>query len=156
SRQITIGDITMYMSAYRASLGSLQTVIRTIADIYGNHLFIQDLRRILLYRPHIMTPPNARAIEKDAPLTIEFDNVSFRYQGKGPWVLSGIAFRLEAGVRMALVGENGSGKTTLVKLLLRFYDPTEGRILINGIDLRNLDLESYYARIGVIFQEFAQ
>jgi ATP-binding cassette, subfamily B, bacterial len=156
SRQITIGDITMYMSAYRASLGSLQMVIKTIADIYGNHLFIQDLRGILLYKPQIMTPPNAQAIEQDTPLKIEFDNVSFRYHAEGPWVLSALSFRLDAGVRMALVGENGSGKTTLVKLLLRFYDPTEGRILINGIDLRNLDLESYYARIGVIFQEFAQ
>jgi ATP-binding cassette subfamily B protein len=156
SRQISIGDITMYMSAYRSALGSLQMLIKTIADIYGNHLFVQDLRRILFYKPHIMTPPDAQAIEKDAPLTIEFEGVSFRYHEDGPWVLSAISFRLDTGVRMALVGENGSGKTTLVKLLLRFYDPTEGRILVNGVDLREVDLESYYARIGVIFQEFAQ
>jgi ATP-binding cassette subfamily B protein len=146
----------MYMSAYRASLGSLYGVIKTIADIYGNHLFIQDLRGILLYRPHITTLINAQVIEKDVPLTVEFDNVSFRYREDGPWILSSISFRLDSGVRMALVGENGSGKTTLVKLLLRFYDPTEGRILVNGVDLRELDLDSYYARIGVIFQEFAQ
>ena len=155
SKQITIGDVTMYMSAYRASLGSLSALVKTIADIYGNHLFIQDLRGILLYQPHIRRSPDARIIEKDMPLAIEFDHVRFRYQEEGPWVLADVSFRLDAGVRMALVGDNGSGKTTLMKLLLRFYDPTEGRILVNGQDLREVDLDSYYARIGVIFQQFA-
>jgi ABC-type multidrug transport system fused ATPase/permease subunit len=90
------------------------------------------------------------------PLAIEFEHVRFRYQEESPWVLSDVSFRLDTGVRMALVGDNGSGKTTLVKLLLRFYDPTEGRILVNGVDLREVNLDSYYARIGVIFQQFAQ
>jgi ATP-binding cassette, subfamily B, bacterial len=125
AQQITIGDVTMYMSAYRASLGSLSALMKTIADIYGNHLFIQDLRGILLYQSHIRRSQHARIIEKDAPLAIEFDHVRFRYQEEGPWVLSDVSFRLDVGVRMALVGDNGSGKTTLVKLLLRFYDPTE-------------------------------
>jgi ATP-binding cassette, subfamily B, bacterial len=156
SRPTTIGDITMYMSAYRAALGSLSALVKTIADIYGNHLFIQDLRGILLYRPRIPISPHAQIIDKETPLAIEVDRVWFRYRQDGPWVLSDISFRLEAGVRMALIGDNGSGKTTLVKLLLRFYDPTEGRILINGVDLREIDLDSYYARIGVIFQQFAQ
>jgi ATP-binding cassette subfamily B protein len=152
----TIGDVTMYMSAYRASLGSLSALIKTIADIYGNHLFIQDLRGILLYQSRIRRSAHARIIEKDMPLAIAFDHVRFRYQDEGSWVLSDVSFRLDTGVRMALVGDNGSGKTTLVKLLLRFYDPTEGRILINGVDLREIELDSYYARIGVIFQQFAQ
>jgi ABC-type multidrug transport system fused ATPase/permease subunit len=156
SKPITIGDVTMYISAYRASLGSLSALVKTIADIYGNHLFIQDLRGILLYQPRIRRSPHARIIEKDMPLGIEFEHVRFRYQDEGPWVLSDVSFRLDAGVRMALVGDNGSGKTTLVKLLLRFYDPTRGRILVNGVDLREIDLDSYYARIGVIFQQFAQ
>jgi ATP-binding cassette subfamily B protein len=156
SRPTTIGDITMYMSAYRAALGSLSALVKTIADIYGNHLFIQDLRGILLYRPRIPISPHAQILDKETPLAIEVDRVWFRYRQDGPWVLSDVSFRLEAGVRMALIGDNGSGKTTLVKLLLRFYDPTEGRILINGVDLREIDLDSYYARIGVIFQQFAQ
>jgi ABC-type multidrug transport system fused ATPase/permease subunit len=156
SRQITIGDVTMYMSAYRSALGSLSALVKTIADIYSNHLFIQDLRGILLYEPCIRRSPQAQIIEKDTPLSIEFEHVWFRYREEGPWVLSDVSFRLDAGVRMALVGDNGSGKTTLVKLLLRFYDPTKGRLLLNGIDLREIDLDSYYARIGVIFQQFAQ
>jgi ATP-binding cassette subfamily B protein len=156
SRPITIGDVTMYMSAYRASLGSLSTLVKTIADIYGNHLFIQDLRGIFGYESRVRLSALAQMIDKDIPLAIEFDRVWFRYQEDGPWILSDISFRLDAGVRMALIGENGSGKTTLVKLLLRFYDPTDGRILVNGIDLRQIDLTSYYARIGVIFQQFAQ
>jgi ATP-binding cassette, subfamily B, bacterial len=145
----------MYMSAYRASLGSLSALVKTIADIYRNHLFIQDLRGILLYQPRIRRAPYVRIIEKDMPLAIEFEHVRFRYQEESPWVLSDVSFRLDTGVHMALVGDNGSGKTTLVKLLLRFYDPTEGRILVNGMDLREVDLDSYYARIGVIFQQFA-
>jgi ATP-binding cassette, subfamily B, bacterial len=156
SKQITIGDITMYMAAYRSSLASLSSLVKTIADIYGNHLFIQDLRGILLYEPRIRRSPNALIIEKDTPLAIAFDHVWFRYREDGPWILSDVSFQLDAGVRMALVGANGSGKTTLVKLLLRFYDPSQGRILLNGVDLRDIDLDSYYARIGVIFQQFAQ
>jgi ATP-binding cassette, subfamily B, bacterial len=156
SKPTTVGDITMYMSAYRAALGSLSALVKTIADIYRNHLFIQDLRGILLYTPRIAISPHAQIIDKETPLAIEADHVWFRYRQDGPWVLSDISFRLEAGVRMALIGDNGSGKTTLVKLLLRFYDPTVGRILINGVDLREIDLNSYYARIGVIFQQFAQ
>jgi ATP-binding cassette, subfamily B, bacterial len=156
SKPTTIGDITMYMSAYRAALGSLSALVKTIADIYGNHLFIQDLRGILLFTPRIAIPPHAQILDKETPLAIEVEHVWFRYREDGPWVLSDISFRLEAGVRMALIGDNGSGKTTLVKLLLRFYDPTKGRILINGVDLREIDLNSYYARIGVIFQQFAQ
>ena len=144
------------MSAYRAALGSLSALVKTIADIYGNHLFIQDLRGILPYTPRIAISPHAQIIDKETPLAIEVDHVWFRYREDGPWVLSDISFRLEAGVRMALIGDNGSGKTTLVKLLLRFYDPTDGRILINGVDLREIDLNSHYARIGVIFQQFAQ
>jgi ATP-binding cassette subfamily B protein len=122
----------------------------------ATHLFIQDLRGILLFTPRIAFSPHAQIIDKETPLAIEVDHVWFRYRQDGPWVLSDISFRLEAGVRMALIGDNGSGKTTLVKLLLRFYDPTEGRILINGVDLREIDLNSYYARIGVIFQQFVQ
>jgi ATP-binding cassette, subfamily B, bacterial len=156
SNQITIGDVTMYMSAYRVSLGSLSSLVKTIADIYGKHLFIQDLREILTYEPRIRISPNAQIIEKDTPITAEFDHVWFHYQEEGSWVLRDVSFRLDAGVRMALVGENGSGKITLVKLLLRFYDPTEGRILVNGVDLRQIDLDSYYARIAIIFQQFAQ
>jgi ATP-binding cassette subfamily B protein len=156
TRPVTIGDMTMYMSAYRSALGSLAALVKTIADIYGNHLFIQDLRAILRYQPRLRRSPHAQTIDKDMPLAIEFEHVRFRYQEEGPWVLSDVSFRLDAGVRMALVGDNGSGKTTLVKLLLRFYDPTEGRILVNGVDLREIDRDSYYARIGVIFQQFAQ
>jgi ABC-type multidrug transport system fused ATPase/permease subunit len=77
SKQITIGDVTMYMSTYRASLGSLSALVKTIADICGNHLFIQDLRGILLYQPYIRISPQARIIEKDMPLAIEFDHVRF-------------------------------------------------------------------------------
>jgi ATP-binding cassette, subfamily B, bacterial len=116
SKQITIGDVTMYMSAYRASLGSLSALVKTIADIYGNHLFIQDLRGILLYQPRIRRSPHARIVEKDMPLAIEFEHVWFRYQGESPWVLSDVSFRLDTGVRMALVGDNGSGKTMLLTL----------------------------------------
>jgi len=95
SKQITIGDVTMYMSAHRAALGSLSALVKTIADIYGNHLFIQDLRGILLYQPRIRRSPDARIIEKNMLLVIEFEHVRFRYQDEGPWVLSDVSFRPE-------------------------------------------------------------
>jgi ATP-binding cassette, subfamily B, bacterial len=156
SRPITLGDVTMYMSAYRASQGTLAALVRTIGELYGSHLFIRDLREVLRYEPRLRIRPQARVIAADEPLTITFEEVSFRYRAEGPWVVSGISFTFEAGRRLAVVGENGSGKTTLVKLLLRFYDPTQGRIMVNGTDLREIDLVSYYARIGAIFQACAQ
>src|SRR5687767_31590 len=97
SGTITIGDVTMYISAYRAALGSLSILVKTIADIYGNHLFIQDLRRIFLYEPRVSISPHAQIIGKDTPLTIAFDHVWFRYQKDGPWILSDVSFRLDAG-----------------------------------------------------------
>lgn len=156
SRQFSLGDLTMYMSGYRSAQGSLGGFVRSIGQLYENHLFIRDLSEILAYKPRISIVPNARIIRPEEALAITFDKVTFQYGPDKPPALSDVSFSLGAGGHIALVGENGSGKTTLVKLLLRFYDPTQGRILINGMDLKEIDLESYYARIGGIFQEFVR
>ena len=105
-------------------------------------------------RPTIYSKPNALPAPRPIKQGFEFRNVSFRYPGNSRTVLNGLNFHLKPGQRVALVGENGEGKTTIVKLLTRLYDPSEGQILLDGIDLREYDLEDFYREIGVIFQDF--
>ena len=108
-------------------------------------------------RPQIRTKENAIHFSAAEPPLIEFKNVSFRYpseKGESPMVLRNISFTIKPGEKIAIVGVNGSGKTTLIKLLCRIYDPTEGSILINGIDLRDLHLEDWQSAIGILFQDF--
>ncbi|MBI2023637.1 ABC transporter ATP-binding protein [Candidatus Giovannonibacteria bacterium] len=153
---ITLGDLTIiFMTGYRSALGSLMGIARSIGELYKSHLFIRDLIELLSYEPRLIMAFCPQVVEA-GPLTITFERVSFRYSSDKPDVLTDVSFSVNAGERIALVGENGAGKTTLVKLLLRFYDPTEGRILINGIDLKEVELESYYSRIGGIFQDFVK
>lgn len=156
AKQFTLGDVTMYISGYRSAQGSLSGLVRSIGSLYEDHLFINNLTEFLAYKPHIKIADDAKIIHTDEPLNIQFENVSFKYADTEKLVLSNISLSLKKGERIALVGENGAGKTTLIKLLLRFYDPTSGRILVNGTDLREIDLESYYAKIGGIFQEFVR
>src|SRR5262249_60410120 len=102
----------------------------------------------------IRSKDNALAAPRPIVRGFEFRNVSFRYPGTSRMVLNGLNVTLRAGERVALVGENGEGKTTLVKLMTRLYDPVEGQVLLDGIDLREYDLEDLYREIGVIFQDF--
>ena len=150
---VTVGDAVMFIAAFKAAQGSLGTIAEAIGDLYESYLFITDLHEFLHIPPHLVAPPGARVIQPGEPLTVEFQGVWFRYAEDVPDVLRDVSFTLRPGERVALIGENGAGKTTLIKLLLRFYDPCQGHILINGTDLREVDLASYYASIGMIFQD---
>jgi ATP-binding cassette subfamily B protein len=150
---VTIGDAVMFVGAFKAAQGSLGTIVEALGELYESSLFITDLETFLQLSPRLASPPGARVLRPQEPLTVEFRRVRFRYAADAPDVLRDVSVTLRPGQRVALVGENGAGKTTLIKLLLRFYDPSAGQILINGTDLREIDLASYYTNIGMIFQE---
>ena len=150
---VTVGDAVMFIGAFKTAQGSLSTIAEAIGNLYESDLFITDLQAFLQLSPRLVTPAGARVLRPQEPLTIESHEVWFRYAEDQPDILRDVALTLRAGERVALIGENGAGKTTLIKLLLRFYDPSAGRILINGTDLREIDLASYYANIGMIFQD---
>ena len=126
----------------------------TLSGIADQALFLTDLLAFFEMQPTIRSKPNALPAPRPIREGFEFRNVSFCYPGTSRMVLKGLNFRLYPGERVAIVGENGQGKTTIVKLITRLYDPTEGQILLDGVDLREYDLEDLYREIGVIFQDF--
>jgi len=133
---------------------NLQQIFSTLSGIADQALFLTDLLAFFEMQPSIRSKPNALPAPRPIVRGFEFRNVSFCYPGNPRLVLDRLSFRLDPRERVALIGENGQGKTTIVKLITRLYDPTEGQILLDGIDLREYSLEDLYREIGVIFQDF--
>jgi ATP-binding cassette subfamily B protein len=132
----------------------VQRLLSGAAEIYSQCLYLKDLFDFFETRPTITSREGAPAVPRPSREGFTFENVGFRYPDSDVWALRGVSFSLRPGERVALVGGNGAGKTTLVKLLARLYDPTEGRITLDGRDLRDYDLASLRASVGVIFQDF--
>jgi ATP-binding cassette subfamily B protein len=153
---LTIGTLTFLAGAIAGASTNIQAVFSTFAHIADHALFLTDLIEFFSVRPQIYSKPNALPGPRPIREGFEFKNVSFTYARKTKPVLENVNFRLEPGERIALVGANGHGKTTIVKLLTRMYDPTAGQILLDGIDLREYDLEDLWKNIGVIFQDFVR
>jgi len=151
---LTIGQLTFLAGAIAGASAGIQAVFTTFSGIADQALFMTDLVDFFAVQPTIRSKPGALVAPRPIRQGIEFRNVSFSYPGNRRKILSGINMRIEPQERIALVGENGQGKTTIVKLLTRLYDPTEGQILLDGIDLREYDLEDLWKEIGVIFQDF--
>jgi ATP-binding cassette subfamily B protein len=151
---LTIGTLTFLTAAIAGTSTNIQAVFSTFSTIADQALFITDLLNFFDTQPTVVSKPNALPAPRPARMGFEFRDVSFAYPGQSRWVLSHISFHLKAGERLALVGENGQGKTTVVKLLTRLYDPTAGQILLDGVDLREYDLEDLWKEVGVIFQDF--
>jgi len=151
---LTIGELTFLSGAIVQASGNIQQIFSTLASIADQALFLTDLLAFLEMRPTIYSKPNALPAPRPMVRGFEFRNVSFRYPGSTRAVLSGLDFKLSPGERVALVGDNGQGKTTMVKLMTRLYDPLEGQVLLDGVDLREYSLEDLYREIGVIFQDF--
>ncbi len=151
---LTIGALTFLAGALAGSSSQIQQVFSTFSGIADQSLFLSDLVEFFAMKPRIAVA--ARPIPAPRPIRsgFEFRNVSFRYPNAARAVLNELEMRIEPGERVALVGENGQGKTTLVKLMTRLYDPTAGRILLDGVDLRDYDPDSLHAEMGVIFQDF--
>jgi len=150
----SFGTLTLLANAIREASSNLQQTFSSLSTIADQALFMTDLIAFFEMRPTILSKPGALPAPRPILRGFEFRDVSFRYPGNSRLVLNGLNFRLNPSERVALIGENGEGKTTIVKLLTRLYDPDEGQILLDGIDLRDYDLEDLYREIGVIFQDF--
>jgi ATP-binding cassette subfamily B protein len=151
---LTIGTLTFLAGAIQQASTNIQQIFSTLAGIADQALFLTDLLAFFEMQPTIRSKPNALPAPRPIVQGFEFRNVSFSYPGSSRLVLNRMNFRLRPGERVALIGENGQGKTTLVKLITRLYDPSEGEILLDGVDLREYDLEDLHREIGVIFQDF--
>jgi len=152
----SIGDLTFLAGSFRRLRNLLENLLLGFSQVAGQALYIDDLFSFFEIRPEIVPPANPRPFPVPIRDGFVFENVGFRYPGAERWAVRGLTFKLHAGEILALVGENGAGKTTLVKLLARLYDPDEGRILLDGHDLREYDLFTLRANIGVIFQDFVR
>jgi ATP-binding cassette subfamily B protein len=150
----TIGDLTLIATAIMQAMANIQQAFSTASGVADQALFLTDLLAFFEMKPAVASKPNALPAPSPIARGFEFRNVSFVYPGTDRRVLSNFTFTLRPGERVALIGENGQGKTTVVKLITRLYDPTEGQILLDGVDLREYDLAALHAEIGVIFQDF--
>lgn len=151
---ITLGTLVFLSGSFDRMRGLLQGFMSRFSSIAEGSLYLQDLFDFFAIRPAISSPPSPRPVPDIFRQGFRFEKVGFRYPGTDSWVLRDLTFDLKAGEKLALVGENGAGKTTLVKLLARLYDPTEGRILLDGHDLREYDPEMLRDKVGIIFQDF--
>jgi ATP-binding cassette subfamily B protein len=155
SGQITSLDTVVFLTgAILQVSANIQNIFSTLAGIADQALYLTDLLAFFNMQPTVLSKPDAIPAPRPIKDGFEFRNVSFWYPGTTRRILDGFNMRLEPGERIALIGQNGQGKTTIVKLISRLYDPTEGRILLDGIDLREYSIESLCHEIGVIFQDF--
>ncbi|HZO98862.1 MAG TPA: ABC transporter ATP-binding protein [Terriglobia bacterium] len=152
--RLSVGTLTFLAGAIAGASSNIGMIFSTFSSIADQALFLTDLLDFFAVKPRVTSGPRARRTPRPLVRGFEFRNVSFAYPGTNRLVLRDLSFRLAPGERIALVGENGEGKTTIVKLLTRLYDPTAGSILLDGIDLREYDLEDLASQIAVIFQDF--
>ncbi|MGB4899586.1 MAG: ABC transporter ATP-binding protein [Saprospiraceae bacterium] len=153
---LTIGDLTFLSGSFNRLQNQLQNILSTFTRITESALYLQDYYDFLAIEPLIMDQPGAIQAPTTIKHGVRFDKVGFKYPGTEIWALRNISFTLNAGEKLALVGENGSGKTTLVKLIARMYDPTEGTIYLDEVDIKKFSLATYRQMIGVIFQDFVR
>ncbi|MEL6672506.1 MAG: ABC transporter ATP-binding protein [Bacteroidota bacterium] len=156
SGQISLGDLTFLSGSFGRLRGLLQGILSRFSAIAQTALYLQDLFDFLELKPRINSPEAPLPFPQPIQEGFTFEQVSFKYPGSDIYAIKNLSFHLRAGEKLALVGENGAGKTTLVKLLARLYDPDEGRILLDGKDIKSYDLHALRQAIGVIFQDFVR
>ncbi|HSO76789.1 MAG TPA: ABC transporter ATP-binding protein, partial [Blastocatellia bacterium] len=154
--EMSIGTLTFLAGSFARSRQLIQGLLMGAGGIYQQCLFLKDLFDFFEMKPSIASTPNAPPVPNPISEGFVFEDIGFQYPGSEAWAIRHVSFALRPGERVAFVGENGAGKTTLTKLLARLYDPTEGRILLDGADLREYDIQSVRRAIGVIFQDFVR
>jgi ATP-binding cassette subfamily B protein len=153
---ISFGDALMYVLIFQQGKDTIKALSRDLSDLYESSLFLNNFFSFLQIKSQIKVSAKALPVPAHLQEGIEFRNVSFRYPGRADWALRHLNLIVRPGEKIALVGTNGAGKTTLIKLLNRLYDPTEGQILVDGVDLRDYDLTAWRQKVGVIFQDFVR
>ena len=151
---LSIGDLTFLAGSFRQLRSLLEGILNRFTTVSQGAIYLQDLFEFFEIAPRIIRPAHPRPFPKPIREGFTFEDVGFKYLHSDRWANRHLNFNLPPGEKLALVGENGAGKTTLIKLLTRLYDPTEGRILLDGVDLREYDPDDLRAQVGVIFQDF--
>jgi ATP-binding cassette subfamily B protein len=153
---ITLGDMTLYLGIFRSSQNMFESIFYGLSELYENGLFMSNLFAFLELQPAL--PISANPVRRLPAVRrgVELQGVSFRYEGHDEFALHEVDMVIHPGEKVALVGPNGAGKTTLIKLLTRLYDPSQGRILFDDVDLRDYDPDLLRRRIGVIFQDYVR
>ncbi len=151
---ITVGTLTFLAGSFQRMRSMLQSIMSRFSSIGEQALYLRDWFDFFEIKPEIEQNPNGKPVNEPLIEGFTFENVSFKYPGTDRYAIKNLSFHLAAGEKLALVGENGAGKTTLVKLLARLYEPSEGRILLDGIDIRDYRLDSLRNAIGIIFQDY--
>ncbi len=150
--QASLGDLALFAQVFYQGQRLLHTLLGQAGEIYRNMLFLENLFEFLDLRPLITDPPAPQALLPKTAPSLHFENIRFRYPGSDRWALDGFDLQVPAGGVVAIVGDNGAGKSTLIKLLCRFYDPNEGRLLVGGRDVRDLPQHDLRRHITVLFQ----
>jgi ATP-binding cassette, subfamily B, bacterial len=154
SGKSTVGMLTFLAGSFRQLSSLMETMLNRFTSVSQGAIYLNDFLDFFEIRPNISTKQNPLRFPNPILQGFTFEDVGFRYHNAERWANRNLSFTLHPGEKLALVGENGAGKTTLVKLLARLYDPTEGRILLDGIDLKEYDLKSLRQNIGIIFQDY--
>lgn len=154
NHSLSLANFSFYSGIILQFGSSLSLIVNSFAYLSDNNEYMKDLLRLFDMQPALPRSKNPYILPRQTVPIIEFKNAWFRYPNSSEWALRDISFTLKPGDKVAFVGDNGAGKTTIVRLLLRFYDVDKGQILINGKDIKELDLPSYYHHIGVLFQNF--
>jgi ATP-binding cassette subfamily B protein len=151
---LTIGTLTFLAGSFRQLRSLLENILSRFTSVAQGAIYLRDFFDFFEIQPKIFTAVKPRPFPNPITEGFIFENVGFKYHNTERWANRYLSFTLHAGEKLALVGENGAGKTTLVKLLSRLYDPTEGRILLDGVDLKEYDLYELRRNIGIIFQDY--
>ena len=151
---VTVGGLTFLAGSFRQLRGLLEGILSRFTAVSQGAVYLRDFFEFFYIEPKIKLSPNPLPFPKPIKLGFVFENVGFKYTNADNWANRHLSFTLHPGEKLALVGENGAGKTTLVKLLARLYDPTEGRIMLDGKDLREYEITELRSNVGIIFQDY--